>query len=89
MADKSVDFTAPAILRKWPSLGGERVSKSWGAVPYLIAEGTLSECISAFVTKPEIQRHLYEIHTKAQPPLVTDVLAAELIVELARLRDFL
>jgi hypothetical protein len=33
--------------------------------------------------------HLYEIHTKPQPPLVTEVLQAELIVELARLQEFL
>ncbi len=34
------------------------------------------------------QHHLDEIHTEAQPPLVTKVLQAEHIVELARLRDF-
>jgi hypothetical protein len=58
-------------------------------VPYLIAEGTLNECINAFIAKPASQHHLYEIQTAAQPPLVTDVIGAELIVELARLREFL
>jgi hypothetical protein len=34
-------------------------------------------------------QHLYEIHTKPQPPLVTDILQPEHIAEVARLRDFL
>jgi hypothetical protein len=90
VADSGVDFEAPAILRKWPSLRNERVPSAWGGVPYLVAEGTLSECIDEFIAKPKAQHHLYEIHTKAQPPLVTETLDnAELIVELARLKDFL
>jgi len=84
-----IDFNAPAILRKWPSLKNERVPKAWGGVPYLIAEGTLDACIRAFTWKPDSQRHLYEIHTKPQPPLVTEIVQPEHIVELARLRDFL
>jgi hypothetical protein len=82
VADSGVDFKAPAILRKWPSLRNERVPSAWGGVPYLVAEGTLSECIDEFIAKPKAQHHLYEIHTKAQPPLVTEILDnAELIVE--------
>jgi hypothetical protein len=34
-------------------------------------------------------RHLYEIHTAPQPPMVSAVSSGEHIVELARLRDFL
>ena len=49
----------------------------------------MDECIRAFMSKPDTQRHLYEIHTKPQPPLVTEVLQAEHIIELARLKDFL
>jgi hypothetical protein len=41
------------------------------------------------MTKPASLRHLYEIHTAPQPPLVTAVLSGEHVVELARLRDFL
>ena len=87
MADTEIDFTAPASLRKWPSLDKERVPKSWGGVPYLIVQGTLDDCLREFTARP--QHHLYEIHTKAQLPLVTEVLQAEHIIELARLRDFL
>ncbi len=84
-----IDFDAPAILRKWPSLNNERVSAALGARPYLVVDGTLDECIRQFLAKPVSQRHLYEIHTAAQTDLVSAVLSAEHIVEIARLRDFL
>jgi hypothetical protein len=91
MPDKEVqiNFDAPATLRKWPSLKNERISASWGATPYLIADGTLDECIRKFMAMPKGQHHLYEIHTAAQSDLVSAVLSAAHIVELARLRDFL
>jgi hypothetical protein len=84
-----INFDAPATLRKWPSLNHERVSASLGARPYMIIEGTLDECIRKFMSQPASQHHLYEIHTAAQSDLVSAVLAAAHIVELARLRDFL
>jgi hypothetical protein len=49
MSDTRVDFSAPAELRKWPSLNNERVSASLGARPYMIGEGTLAECIQQFM----------------------------------------
>ena len=84
-----VDFDAPAVLRKWPSLNNERVSAALGARPYLEVESTLDECGRQFMNKPSRQRHLYEIHTAPQTDLVSAVLPAEHIVEIARLRDFL
>ena len=90
MPDSKIDFSAPAELRKWPSLNSERVSASLGARPYLIGDGvTLDECIAQFMRLPEAQRHLYEIHTAPQSDLVTAILSTEHIVELARLMDFL
>jgi hypothetical protein len=89
MSDIHIDFNAPAILRKWPSLNNERVSAALGARPYLVVEGSLDECIRQFLAKPASQRHLYEIHTAPQTDLVSAVLSAEHIVEIARLRDFL
>jgi hypothetical protein len=62
---------------------------SLGARPYMIIEGTLDECTRKFMSQPASQHHLYEIHTAAQSDLVSAVLAAAHIVELARLRDFL
>ena len=87
--DIHIDFSAPAILRKWPSLNHERVSASLGARPYLILDGSLDACIRHFLAKPAGQRHLYEIHTAPQGDLVSAVLSAEHIAEIARLRDFL
>jgi hypothetical protein len=82
-----VNFDAPAVLRKWPSLRNER--RTDGTGPYLLIDGTLDECIREFMVKPIATRHLYEILTAPQPPLVSAVLSGEHIVELARLRDFL
>jgi hypothetical protein len=48
-----------------------------------------TRCIRQFLAKPANQRHLYEIHTAPQTGLVSAVLSAEHIVEIARLRDFL
>ena len=87
--DVQIKFDVPALLRKWPSLKNERVSAALGARAYLVFEGTLDECIRQFMSKPASQHHLYEIHTEPQHPLVSAVLSAEHIVELARLRDFL
>ena len=84
-----INFDAPATLRKWPSLNNQRVSASLGAHPYLIIDGTLDECIRKFMAMPVGQHHLYEIYTTPQSDLVSAVLSAAHIVELARLRDFL
>ena len=81
-----IDFNAPAVLRKWPSLKNERRTESPG--PYLLVDGTLDECIREFVARPASMQHLYEIHTTPQPPLVGAVLSGEIVAELARLRDF-
>ena len=89
MSDTPIDFGAPAVLRKWPSVNKERVSASLGARPYMIVDGTLDECIQKFMLQPESQRHLYEIHTAPQSDLVGAILSTDHIVELARLRDFL
>jgi hypothetical protein len=85
--DTHVNFDAPAILRKWPSLNNQR--RTEGAGPYLLLDGTLDECIREFMAKPAPVRHLYEIHTVPQPPLVADVLSGDIVAELARLREFL
>ena len=87
MDDKNhIDFDTPATLRKWPSVRNERVSNSR---PYLVSEGTLDDCIRRFMAKPIGQHHLYEIHTAPQGGLVSAVLSARHIHEIARLRDFL
>jgi hypothetical protein len=89
MDETQINFDAPAILRKWPSLKNERISNSWGATPYFVADGTLDECIRQFMSKPVSSHHLYEIQTAPQGELITATLSAEQVVEFARLRDFL
>jgi hypothetical protein len=88
MAEPHVDFNAPATLRKWPSLNKERRTDG-PTGPYLVVEGSLDECIREYVAKPASMRHLYEIHTSPQPPLMGPVLSGDIVMELARLRDFL
>jgi hypothetical protein len=83
--DPRINFDAPSVLRKWPSLNNQRRTEATG--PYLLHDGTLDECL--FLAKPAPTRHLYEIHTSPQPPLVADVLSGEMVAELARLREFL
>lgn len=85
--DLQIRFEAPATLRKWPSINKQRASS--GGRPYLVIDSTLDDCIQQFMTKPVSQHHLYEIHTEPQAELVSAVLSAEHIVELARLRDFI
>jgi hypothetical protein len=87
--DVQINFDAPAVLRKWPSIKNERVSPADGGRPYLIIDGTLDHCVRQFMTKPVSQRHLYEIHTAPQGELISAVLSAKHILEIARLRDFL
>jgi hypothetical protein len=84
-SDTHVDFGAPAILRKWPSLHNER--RAEGSGPYLLFEGTLDKCIRELI-KPATTRHLYEIHASPQSRFVSRILSGETVVELARLRDF-
>lgn len=86
VAGSKVDFSALAVLHKWPSLANQRRPDRDS---YQVSEGTLDECITAFMDKPATTRHLYEIHTAAQPPLVTDILSPEHVAELSRLREFL
>jgi hypothetical protein len=84
-----INFGAPACLRKWPSLNSGRLTETHYPGTYLLIDGTLDDCIQQFTAKPASQQHLYEIHTAPQQPLVSAILTAEHIVELARLREFL
>jgi hypothetical protein len=83
------DFSASAVLKKWPSKNNQRAKDTAWPIPYSVLDGTLDECITRFLEKPLSQRHLYEIHTAPQGELIPRVISAELVVELARLRDFL
>ena len=79
-----VNFDTPAVLRKWPSLYKQRRTEGTG--PYLLVDGTLDDCIRQYMAKPASMRHLYEIHTSPQRPLVPPILSREHIIELAQLQ---
>ena len=90
MSDNAtINFDAPAVLRKWPSIRNERVRVEHGGSPYQIAEGSLNDCIRQFMAKPTSQHHLYEIHTASQGETIIPVLSAKHILEIAPLRYFL
>lgn len=86
-AQVQLRFDVPAVVRKWPSLNNSR--RIDGAGPYVVADGTLDECIREFMAKPRATRHLYEIVTAPQAPFIAGTLSAEHVAELARLREFL
>ena len=86
VADSKVDFGAPAVLHKWPSLANQRRPDR---ASYQVSEGTLDECISAFMEKPAPTRHLYEIRTTRSRRWSPDILSPEHVIELSRLREFL
>jgi hypothetical protein len=81
-----VNFSAPASLRKWPSLGNQRSGEA--ANPYLVLDGTLDECLRKLMAYAASTRHLYEIHTAPQPPMVREIMAGETVAELTRLQLF-
>lgn len=84
-----IDFDAAAILRKWPSLEGGRITVAEAAHPYLVVDGSLGDCIEQFMAKPASQHHLYEIQTAPQGELVPGVMSPKPELEIARLRDYL
>jgi hypothetical protein len=87
--DPKIDFTAAAILKKWPSKNNARTKDAVWPNPYSVVYGTLDECIQKFLEIPDGARHLYEIHTAPQGELVAAVMTGEHLVELARLKDYL
>jgi hypothetical protein len=43
-------YDAPADLKKWPSLNGQRLNGK--SQPYLVYNGTLADCIRELLAKP-------------------------------------
>jgi hypothetical protein len=84
--DVHVDFDASASLRKWPSIGMQKMADTKHPSPYLVMENTLRACLHELMAKPASQRHLYEIHTSAQEPMIPAVILAENAAELVRLQ---
>jgi hypothetical protein len=80
-----IAYYAPADLKKWPSLGNQRViSKE----PYLVFNGTLADCIRALLAKPIKQISLYDIVTERQPAFDGTILSPGDAAEIAMRKDF-
>jgi hypothetical protein len=51
--ESSINFDAPAELRKWPSLNNQRRPDR---ETYMVTAGPLDQCIREFMAKPEAAR---------------------------------
>ena len=80
-------YDAPADLKKWPSLKGQRLNG--GSRPYLVFSGTLAECVRELLNKPIKGISLYDIVTDPQPCCFDQtVLSPGDAAEIAMRRDF-
>jgi hypothetical protein len=79
-------YDAPADLKKWPSLKGQRLNG--GRQPYLVFNGTLAECIRELLAKPVKQISLYDIETEPQPIFDSPTLSPGDAAEIAMRKDF-
>ncbi|THD57332.1 MAG: hypothetical protein E8A46_01215 [Bradyrhizobium sp.] len=76
-------YDAPADLKKWPSLNGQRLNG--GRQPYLVFKGTLADCIRELLAKPVKGISLYDIVTD---PFDKNVLSPADAAEIAMRQDF-
>ena len=81
-----IAYDAPAELKKWPSLKGER-QKDHGP-PYLVYNGTLADCVRELMGKPVKGISLYDIMTKPQAAFEQTVLSPGDAAEIAMRKDF-
>jgi hypothetical protein len=81
-----IAYDAPADLKKWPSLGGQRLNGK--SRPYLVFNGTLAECIRELMAKPVKGISLYDIVTAPQPAFDRTVLSPGDAAEIAMRKDF-
>ena len=80
-----IDYSAPADLKKWPSLNSQR---SIGTQPYLVFPGTLAECIRELMAKHVKAISLYYIITAPQLAFDQAVLNPGDAAEIAMRKDF-
>ncbi len=81
-----ITYDAPADLKKWPSLNGQRLDGSHQ--PYLVFNGTLADCIRELLAKPLKGISLYDIVTEPQPAFDKKVLSPGDAAEIAMREDF-
>jgi hypothetical protein len=81
-----IRYDAPADLKKWPSLKGQRLNG--GRSPYLVYSGTLADCVRELLNKPIRGISLYDIYTEPQPCFDRPVLSPGDAAEIAMRKDF-
>ncbi len=81
-----IAYDAPAELKKWPSLGGQRLKHK--GPPYLVYNGTLAECVRELLAKPIRGISLYDMMTAPQPAFEQTVLSPGDAAEIAMRKDF-
>jgi hypothetical protein len=79
-------YDAPADLKKWPSLNGQRLNGK--TRPYLVYNGTLADCVRMLMAKPIKGISLYDIVTEPQPAFNQTVLSPGDAAEIAMRKDF-
>lgn len=79
-------YDAPAELKKWPSLNGQRLNGN--SRPYVVFNGTLADCVKQLLAKPVKQISLYDILTERQPAMDRPVLSPADAAEIALRKDF-
>ena len=84
--ESPIAYDAPAELKKWPSLKGER-QKDRGP-PYLVYNGTLADCVRVLMDKPIKGISLYDIMTRPQAAFEQAVLSPGDAAEIAMRKDF-
>lgn len=80
-----IDYSAPADLKKWPSLNGQRSNVTR---PYLVFHGTLAECIRELMAKHVKAISLYDIVTVPQPAFDQGVISPGDTAEISMRKDF-
>ena len=79
-----ITYSAPAELKKWPSLNNRRLDR----LPYLVFKGTLAECVQQLMSKPIKAISLYDIVTDHQPAFDQTVLSPADAAEISMRWDF-
>lgn len=81
-----IAYDAPAELKKWPSLRGERLRDR--STPYMVYNGTLADCVRELLAKPIKGISLYDIMTEPQAAFEEGVLSPGDAAEIAMRKDF-
>ena len=89
VTEVQVKFDAPASLRKWPSVRNERISDTQHPSRIFWSMALLTSALENSWRSQHPNTAFTKFTQRPNPTLITAVLSAEIIIELARLRDYL